>query len=54
MSNRNPYNAARGFRVADALAGSVASELASSNRKQSEKVGQYVFHDTSYGTYGAA
>ena len=45
MSNRNPYNAARGFWVANALAGSVASELASSNRKQSEKLAEtYLFN----------
>ena len=38
MSNRNPYNPARSFLVANALAGGVASELAASNRKQSEKM----------------
>lgn len=45
MSNRNPYNPARSFLVANALAGSVASELAASNRRQSEKmVETYLFN----------
>ena len=34
MSNRNIYNAARGYMVAKAIAGGVASELAAENRRQ--------------------
>ena len=40
MDNKNLYNAARGYFTANALAGSVASELAAQNRREAMKLAQ--------------
>ena len=40
MDNKNLYNAARGYFTANALAGSVASELAAQNRREAIKLAQ--------------
>lgn len=40
MSNRNIYNAARGYMVANAIAGGVASELAAENRRQAARLAE--------------
>ena len=55
MSNRNIYNAARGYMVANAIAGGVASELAAENRRQAARFAEaslfnaYYMSEMAYG-----
>lgn len=48
MSNRNVYKEARGYMVANAIAGSVASELAASNRRQAARLYETGLFDAYY------
>ena len=55
MDKKNLYNAARGYFTANALAGSVASELAAENRRQAARFAEaslfnaYYMSEMAYG-----